>query len=107
MRIIFFVLFSLFFVCATSFAQESDKFVSVSLTHQEDKAIYTFIDQRNIPEENTSGFASRIGNLYPNVEVISYNSADKTFSITFLIQPAIDELNNVFGHFNVYQYELN
>lgn len=102
------LLFTCLFVCSNStYAQEQSSNVSVTVEELNEKVIYTFVDQRNIPDENTSSFAQRIGNLYPNVETITFDQTNRTFSIHFISQPAEEELNSIFRHFNVYEYTLN
>jgi hypothetical protein len=105
MKHIFIVIFSIFIGVHTQ-AQEVSKKVPVKIEIQASKTIYTFQDQRNIPVQNGASMAARIGSLYSNVEKITYNEVDRSFRITFLSEPHPEELQSVFNHFNVYQFEL-
>jgi hypothetical protein len=70
------------------------------------KTVYTFVDQRNIPDKNIDLFSERISSLYPNVEKITFDYSDRKFSIHFISPPEKKELKSVFGHFNVVEYTL-
>jgi hypothetical protein len=90
-----------------TFSQNENPIVDVSELEHNGRTIYTFVDQRNIPEEKVDSFKNRISSLYPTIEKITFDASDRTFSIYFTESPEKKDLKSVFSHFNVYEYTLN
>jgi hypothetical protein len=91
----------------TTYSQDQPPLVNVSVEEVNGQTIYTFVDQRNIPEQNVHRFGQRIANEYSNVAQVTFESSDRKFSIYFTSAPSEEELNTVFSHFNVYNYTLD
>jgi hypothetical protein len=79
----------------------------VSLKESDDKFVYSFTDQRDIPEENVERFINRINNLFENVDSVSFDPTNREFSIKFKSSPSKEYLESVFHHFKVNKYTLN
>lgn len=104
---LFTFLFTQFSIWNTAYSQDQYPLVNVSVEEVNGQTIYTFVDQRNIPEQNATSFAQRIANLYSNVAQITFETSERTFSIHFSSPPSEEETRSVFGHFNVYNYILD
>lgn len=106
------VLFSILSILIMSFSsftfsQNNESIiVNVSVEEINEKTIYTFTDQRNIPDENVDRFKERIRSLYPTIEKITFDTSQRTYSIFFTVIPEKKGLESVFSHFNVYEYSL-
>ncbi len=90
-----------------AFSQIENTKVNVSVEEINERIIFTFTDQRNIPNQNIDRFNERISSLYSTIEKITFNTSDRTFSIYFIENPEKKDLESVFSHFNVYEYTLN
>lgn len=90
-----------------SFSQEQSDNVIVAFQEINDEFVYSFKDQRGIPEEKIERFTNRINQLYDNIDSVTFDYTNLVFSIKFLSSPSKEELESVFSHFNVYEYTLN
>ena len=89
------------------YSQEQTPDVPVSVEKNNDEVIYTFVDQRDIPDENVERFINRITHLYENVDSVYFDPTSRKFSIKFSSTPSNEYLESVFQHFKINKYTLN
>lgn len=107
--IFIFVLFISCFLLSSNHihSQEQHPNVPVSVEKINDEEIYTFVDQRDIPDENVERFINRIKHLYENVDSVYFDPKSRMFSVKFSSTPSKEYLESVFHHFKVNKYTLN